>query len=311
MEVNLCPSLATESPLDQFIKTNLLLDTLNLIGIKTHNRYTTSRTRQRFNSSPPRRAEQLSSEIFMETMDEFTRRGSFIRVFPSKSTKCYTDLFRTPRTNNKQLYKLLYNESHVSHVRQTAPEESKQKHEDLRSSMRKISNQKLPSQRRTERNPNKPAPAPPREDYIKPSTPQKANSFSDILPSKTSTPTPAPPSSKKKDQKIVITGDDVLIEYISRLMHATKAIREDSLKLSWKRALDKFVSHHVWMNTDLRKYDSTKLWKRIELRLHEMKERRRRLCQSIYRRRTQGTSQDNEDYREEQKQILLRGFSAL
>ena len=38
LEVNLSPSLATESPLDATIKTNLLVDTLNLVGLKRFDR---------------------------------------------------------------------------------------------------------------------------------------------------------------------------------------------------------------------------------------------------------------------------------
>lgn len=38
MEVNLSPSLATDSPLDLKIKTNLIIDTFNLIGIKKFDR---------------------------------------------------------------------------------------------------------------------------------------------------------------------------------------------------------------------------------------------------------------------------------
>lgn len=38
MEVNLSPSLATDSPLDVKIKSNLLIDTFNLVGIKKFDR---------------------------------------------------------------------------------------------------------------------------------------------------------------------------------------------------------------------------------------------------------------------------------
>ena len=38
MEVNLSPSLATESPLDITIKANLIADTFNLIGVKKFDR---------------------------------------------------------------------------------------------------------------------------------------------------------------------------------------------------------------------------------------------------------------------------------
>ena len=38
MEVNLSPSLATDSPLDVKIKSNLIVDTFNLVGIKKFDR---------------------------------------------------------------------------------------------------------------------------------------------------------------------------------------------------------------------------------------------------------------------------------
>jgi len=38
MEVNLSPSLATESPLDVKIKSGLIVDTFNLVGIKKFDR---------------------------------------------------------------------------------------------------------------------------------------------------------------------------------------------------------------------------------------------------------------------------------
>ena len=38
LEVNLNPSLSTDSPLDYRIKSNLLTDTLNLIGLKKFDR---------------------------------------------------------------------------------------------------------------------------------------------------------------------------------------------------------------------------------------------------------------------------------
>jgi hypothetical protein len=34
LEVNLSPSLNTESPLDLYIKSNLLVDTFNLLGLR-------------------------------------------------------------------------------------------------------------------------------------------------------------------------------------------------------------------------------------------------------------------------------------
>lgn len=38
MEVNVCPSLSSSSPMDRRIKHTLLTDTLNLIGIEHYSR---------------------------------------------------------------------------------------------------------------------------------------------------------------------------------------------------------------------------------------------------------------------------------
>jgi tubulin polyglutamylase TTLL5 len=38
LEVNLSPSLATDSPIDTHIKTNLMTDTFNLVGIRKFDR---------------------------------------------------------------------------------------------------------------------------------------------------------------------------------------------------------------------------------------------------------------------------------
>lgn len=38
LEVNLSPSLAFDSPLDFHIKSNLIIDALNVVGIKKYNR---------------------------------------------------------------------------------------------------------------------------------------------------------------------------------------------------------------------------------------------------------------------------------
>ena len=76
----------------------------------------------------------------------------------------------------------------------------------------------------------------------------------------------------------MITGDDILMEYICRLMHAIKAIREESLKPYWKTSIDKFVCHYVWHGADS---PSSSLWERLDARVNEMKERQRRLLSNV------------------------------
>jgi len=56
------------------------------------------------------------------------------------------------------------------------------------------------------------------------------------------------------------------------------------LKPQWKNQIEKFIKHYVWHTSDVRRAANNKLWQRLESRLIEMKERRKRLLQSIYLR---------------------------
>jgi hypothetical protein len=88
----------------------------------------------------------------------------------------------------------------------------------------------------------------------------------------------------------LITGDDILIEYVERLMNAIKTLgSEDLLQDQWRVALDRFITHYVWHSQDRRqeteKVSSTSpYWFRLEGRLNEMQERRRRLIKYLYKK---------------------------
>lgn len=85
-------------------------------------------------------------------------------------------------------------------------------------------------------------------------------------------------------EKLLITGDDVLIEYVARLMIAVKSIKENMLRPVWKNQIEKFIKHYVWHSSDTRRAENNKLWQRLESRLIEMKERRKRLLKSLYKK---------------------------
>ena len=118
----------------------------------------------------------------------------------------------------------------------------------------------------------------------------------------------------------MITGDDVLIEYVARLMIAVKSIRESSLRLSWKTSIEKFITHYVWHSSDVRRAENNRLWQRLESRLIEMKERRKRLLRSMYKKaiattvlKTGTNEKDFErdyEFKEDQKNVIIQGFSA-
>lgn len=213
LEVNLSPSLATDSPLDTHIKSNLLIDAFNLMGIrpfdkkkesinKLQNRLKIFNKNDNRSASPNRKIPYVQTtkfkEILRDTLEEYKRRGHFIRIYPSRGTDYYDAYMDPVKIVNRYIYQFLYSES---------------------------------SARKT---PNKP-PTP------------------DIVSTPISIKTRQISKESKPTEKVLLTGDDVLIEYVSRLTHAIKALKEDKLKPIWKRNIEKFITHHVWHTSDQRR----------------------------------------------------------
>ena len=46
-------------------------------------------------------------------------------------------------------------------------------------------------------------------------------------------------------ERVLITGDDILIEYVERLMNEIKNVNDNDLKASWKNQIEKFITHYV------------------------------------------------------------------
>lgn len=61
-------------------------------------------------------------------------------------------------------------------------------------------------------------------------------------------------------EKLLITGDDILIEYVHRLMVAVQSIKESMIKPQWNHQIEKFVKHYVWHTSDVRRAANNKLW---------------------------------------------------
>lgn len=49
---------------------------------------------------------------------------------------------------------------------------------------------------------------------------------------------------------MLITGDDILIEYVDRLMREIQNVYDSDLKAAWKTQLEKFITHYVWHSQD-------------------------------------------------------------
>ena len=51
-------------------------------------------------------------------------------------------------------------------------------------------------------------------------------------------------------ERVLITGDDILIEYVERLMNEIKNVNDNDLKGTWKNQIEKFITHYVWHSQD-------------------------------------------------------------
>ena len=115
LEVNLSPSLAVDSPLDLHIKSSLIADTFNLVGVRAFNRRVAdySKIRSRLKAQKGAMAFQPNDplpykDMLRETLEEYSRRGHFLRLYPSSHSHSYDPYFSSPRPENKWLYSVLF-----------------------------------------------------------------------------------------------------------------------------------------------------------------------------------------------------------
>lgn len=137
LEVNLSPSLATDSPLDYHIKSALISDVLNLVGLKPYSRGGLPRNTFMKNAPMRRRtakghSQSLSRshspvtkrqlyekqgkfrEELKDTLMEYSRRGNFVRIYPSQGSDIYDKYFVKAKYVNTFIYNSLYGEALTS-----------------------------------------------------------------------------------------------------------------------------------------------------------------------------------------------------
>ena len=49
-------------------------------------------------------------EIILESLSEYSRKGNFVRIYPSKNSNLYDQFFQGARPMNKLLHKVLYSD---------------------------------------------------------------------------------------------------------------------------------------------------------------------------------------------------------
>lgn len=96
IEVNLSPSLACESPLDTTIKSNLIADTLNLIGMKRYDR-----KKESLNKIKNRAAKSSSGGGFNTSTKKMGASNGFQGSYPNQMN---SDCFMTTMNVNPQVH---------------------------------------------------------------------------------------------------------------------------------------------------------------------------------------------------------------
>jgi tubulin polyglutamylase TTLL4 len=138
LEVNVCPSLSSSSPLDKKIKTSLMCDMFTMVGIVPFNRKQLDKdtenqkinrllglekskilqrnliTLQNCKSLDEYSISEEDLNILCETDEENYRTGNFRRIFPLKSNvDYYSEFFDAPRYNNILVWKHLKSNSNI------------------------------------------------------------------------------------------------------------------------------------------------------------------------------------------------------
>lgn len=323
MEANLSPSFSSDSPLDFKIKSNLISDAFNIIGLKKYDRRKesvnkikhrmkglyargkslNSRYGNNFSYSYKENRNNVKSfvnatnnkdieselirylqydsslapykgllkkvipmkfkEVLKNALHEYSRRGDFVRIYPAQNTNIYDKYFKSVRPYNVFLYKCLYTDDIIPtgltegivdlpEPKMTQSITQITTHEESSNSSAYLKNKNKKTQR-------------PQTVKVGP---------------KTSMKTP-----EASNDKIIITGDDVLIEYVQRLINGLTVLSDDSLSSDIRLSVDKFVNHYVWHSKDpSQENPMSTLCERLQTRYEEMRQRRKRLVKSIYRR---------------------------
>ena len=99
-------------------------------------------------------------------------------------------------------------------------------------------------------------------------------------------------------------------------MSAIRGVSEDLLSDLWKVALEKFITHYVWHSQDRRTNPEATApvpyWFRLEGRLTEMQERRRRLIKYLYKKEGR-LHEFEEGYKQSisKKSTIIKKFTSM
>lgn len=202
--------------------------------------------------------------MIRDTLLEDSRKGNFIRIYPSKNSDFYDQYFVTPRISNKVLHKFLYSDELIiwevprnfafSSYNQNAYTLTNKQSESLMKKNKKTNRSSttgeatfdysnMVSKNSEVHSESTGFSAAAKLPKVKSSKMPSTDSVNKLGSGLSSTPplNQLADNESQNTEKLMITGDDVLIEYVARLMIAIKSIKEKLLRQSWKHCIDKFI----------------------------------------------------------------------
>lgn len=212
---------------------------------------------------PMKKASGLRYKDYIrETVCEYQRRGNFIRIYPAKNSDIYDQYFMSPRPYNKVLYKVLFTDEILrSTITASSRPEIKMKmdmplsaYEQYKKQQQDKANVKKEEEQKTGKKTQQARPtssgAPntntASSEVIEPSQ-ASTHSITGVKESTTAGGTSTKsqtqsmqstsiqqPSGTSTQERVLITGDDILIEYVERLMNEIKNVNDNDLKTTWK-----------------------------------------------------------------------------
>ena len=283
-------------------------------------------------------------KVLRETIVEDRRRDNFIRIYPSEGCQIYDRYFRCPRSSNKALYNILYRAEETLGTTKTrtavlSPQVSNGAidpasagrpllyHTGGRRIVGGVRKEKMAgrtqSPAKNKRSVASMAGSPARIAGHEASHPAVAQDSTAHLAvdSGNIKEIEGKSNSRPRERKVLITGDDVLIEYVIRLSDILASIREDWLDGRCLDAMCKFVENPIWKTTVSveggKQYgsgytDQTSIQNRVHSRLIEMKMRYAEMQHQIAMA-GEGNREDAKDEEQElrkEKTKILRAFAS-
>ncbi len=235
-----------------------------------------------------------------DTIVEDHRRENYIRIYPAEGCDIYDKYFGTQKPLNKLIYEFLYKKEEPGRKSTMSPETTDCGLDS--DPTEKPFSPSCATHRAVEGVPSVRARSPAKHGAITVGSPSKA-------PVRIGKAT-------AEEKKILITGDDILIEYVGRLNDALSTIKEEWLDGRCLEALRKFVENPIWTHTSapapVEDEEKGTLLAKLQVRLSDMRARYNELRRHVPATESDAAEDDpvKSEETKREKTRIIRAFAS-